>query len=72
MQIDDIKNTELIQSERDVLKGDTERWKLMGSGSHLDDWLAYQPGLMIRRRLAMRIAHVNSPEGRATPRPSPS
>ena len=64
MQIEDIKNTELIQSERDVLKGDTERWKLMGSGSHLDDWLAYQPGLQIRRRLAMKMNHVNRPEGR--------
>jgi len=22
----------------------------MGSGAHLDDWLAYGPGLLIRRR----------------------
>jgi len=36
----------------------------MGSGAHLDDWLAYGPGLLIRRRLAMRIAYVNRPEGK--------
>ena len=36
----------------------------MGGGAHLDDWLAYQPRLMIRRRLAMRIAFVNRPEGK--------
>jgi hypothetical protein len=64
MQIDDIKQTELDQSERDVLKADAARWKLMGSGSHLDDWLAYGSGLRIRRRLAMKLANVNRPEGR--------
>ena len=36
----------------------------MGAGGHLDDWLAYQPGLMIRRRLAMRMAFTNKPEGK--------
>ena len=36
----------------------------MGAGGHLDDWLAYQPGLMIRRRLAMRLAFTNKPEGK--------
>jgi hypothetical protein len=64
MQIEDIKHKELNQSELDVLKEDRARWKRMGSGSHLDDWLAYQPGLMIRRRLAMHIAFVNKPEGK--------
>ena len=36
----------------------------MGAGSHLDDWLAYFPGLAIRRRLAMRLAFTNKPEGK--------
>jgi hypothetical protein len=42
----------------------TKRWKHMGAGAHLNEWLAYGDGLMIRRRLAMKIAHVNRPEGR--------
>ena len=64
MQVDDIKLKELTQSERDVLKEDAARWRRMGAGSHLDEWLSYYPGLAIRRRLAMRIAFVNKPEGR--------
>ena len=36
----------------------------MGAGSHLDDWLSYYPGLAIRRRLAMRMAFTNKPEGK--------
>ena len=36
----------------------------MGAGAHLDDWLAYGPGFMIRRRMAMKIAFVNKPEGK--------
>jgi hypothetical protein len=64
MTIDEIEQRDLIQSERDVLAEDRKRWKHMGAGAHLDDWLAYGPGLLIRRRLAMRIAHKNLPEGR--------
>jgi hypothetical protein len=64
MTIDEIEQRDLIQSERDVLAEDRKRWKLMGAGAHLDDWLAYGPGLMIRRRLAMRMAFTNRPEGR--------
>jgi hypothetical protein len=64
MQIDDIKLKELTQSERDVLKDDGKRWHRMGAGGHLDDWLAYYPGLAIRRRLAMRMAFTNKPEGK--------
>jgi hypothetical protein len=37
MTIDTIKQTELTQSERDVLKRDAERWRRMGEGSHLDE-----------------------------------
>lgn len=64
MSIESIEQTELTQSERAVLAEDRKRWKRMGAGAHLDDWLAYGPGLMIRRRMAMRIAFVNKPEGR--------
>src|SRR6478672_8735402 len=63
-QIDDIKHKELTPSEYEVLSRDKERWQRMGAGGHLDDWLAYQPGLMIRRRLAMRLAFTNKPEGK--------
>jgi hypothetical protein len=55
---------ELTAGERDVLADDIARWKRMGAGSHLDEWLAFGTGLMIRRRLAMRMAYTNRPEGR--------
>jgi hypothetical protein len=64
MTIDDIEQIELTPSERAVLAEDRERWKKMGAGAHLDEWLAYGPGLMIRRRLAMKLAYTNKPEGR--------
>ena len=64
MQVDDIKHKELTPSEYEVLSRDKERWQRMGAGGHLDDWLAYRPGLMIRRRLAMRMAFTNKPEGK--------
>jgi hypothetical protein len=64
MEVETIKQSDLTQSERDVLREDAARWKRMGAGSHLDDWLAYYPGLAIRRRLAMRLAFVNKPEGK--------
>src|SRR5262245_24646325 len=64
MTIQTIKQTELTQSERDVLRDDAERWQRMGAGGHLDDWLAYYPGLAIRRRLAMKLAFTNRPAGK--------
>jgi hypothetical protein len=64
MQIETIKQTDLTQSEREVLKEDGERWKRIGGGSHLDEWLSFLPGLMIRRTLAMRIAHTNQAIGK--------
>jgi hypothetical protein len=60
----EFERTHLTQSEQNVLAEDRERWKKMGAGAHLDDWLAYGPGLMLRRRMAMRIAYVNRPEGK--------
>lgn len=59
-----IAQSELTASERTVLAEDRARWERMGGGAHLDDWLAYGPGLLIRRRLAMKLGHVNRPEGR--------
>jgi hypothetical protein len=47
-----------------LLKADRERWKRMGESGHLYDWLDYHPGLSIRRRLAMRLAYTNRPEGK--------
>ncbi len=64
MTLDTIEQTELTASERDVLAQDRERWSRLGLGAHLDDWLSFGPGLMIRRRLAMNLAHTNKPEGR--------
>ena len=64
MTIEDIQQAELIASEREVLAKDRARWKKLGAGAHLDEWLEFGPGLMIRRRLAMRLAHTNKPEGR--------
>jgi hypothetical protein len=63
-KINSIEQERLTASERQVLADDRKRWQRMGAGAHLDDWLAYGPGLMIRRTLAMHIAFVNRPEGK--------
>jgi hypothetical protein len=54
----------LTQSERGVLAQDKERWIRMGAGAHLDDWLAYGAGLLLRRRMGMHMANTNAPEGK--------
>ena len=64
MDIDQILQTELQQEDREVLAEDKKRWQKMGAGQHLSDWLAYAPGLRIRRKLAMRLNFTNKPEGR--------
>jgi hypothetical protein len=64
MTIENIKRDELTASEREVLAEDTRRWKRMGTGAHLDEWMAYGPGLAIRRHLAMKLAYTNKPEGK--------
>ena len=69
-QIDAIKHTDLTQSERDVLKDDATRWRRMGAGGHLDDWLAYQSGLEIRRRPALRLGSPINPKAMAIRRRS--
>ena len=50
-------------SDRAVLAEDRERWARLGKGAQLDEWLEFGSGLMIRRRLAMRLAHTNVPRG---------
>jgi hypothetical protein len=60
MQIDDIAHKELTPSEYEVLSRDRERRKRMAPAAIPDDWLAHQPGLMIRRRLAMRLAFTKA------------
>ena len=64
MTLENIEQTELTVSERSVLADDRERFKRLGAGAHLDDWLAFIPGLRIRRHLAMKLNHVNRPQGR--------
>jgi hypothetical protein len=65
MSIEDIKRTELTPSEREVLEEDRKRWRRLGAGAHLDEWLAFGPGVAIRRHLAMKMAFTNRPEGKA-------
>jgi hypothetical protein len=64
MTIEQIKQSELTANEREVLKRDEERWRRIGGGAHLNEWLEFYPGLDIRRRMAMRLNHMNKPEGR--------
>lgn len=64
VDVDHILQTELPQEDREVLAEDKQRWQRMGAGQHLSDWLAYAPGLRIRRKLAMRVNHTNKSEGR--------
>jgi hypothetical protein len=46
------------------LERDAERAKHMVGGGHLQDWLDYEVSFWGIRNEAMRIAHVNRPEGR--------
>jgi len=64
MTLDDIGLNVLTQSERDVLAEDRERWKRMGAGAHLDEWMAYGSGLLIRRRLAKIHCNTDRAEGK--------
>ena len=70
MDLGELERQELTAGEIHILAEDRERWRKMGAGAYLDDWLAFGPGLMIRRRLAMRRAFVNRPEGKGYGRPS--
>jgi hypothetical protein len=62
--LDRIEQTELTASERDVLAQAGETSKRLGAGAHLDEWLSLTPAVRIIRHLAMKLNHVNRPEGR--------
>lgn len=64
MTLDRIEQTELTASERDVLAQAGETSKRLGAGAHLDEWLSLTPAVRIIRHLAMKLNHVNRPEGR--------
>jgi hypothetical protein len=59
-----VMQSDLAEREQSVLAEDKERWAGMTNSAHLNDWLAFAPGLSIRRQRAMRIANTNKPEGR--------
>jgi hypothetical protein len=46
----------LTDAQRAVLAEDRKRMTKLGKGGQLDEWLAFGPGLMIRRELAQDIA----------------
>lgn len=64
MSLEIIEQTELTLSERDVLAQASETSKRLGAGAHLDEWLTLTPAVRIIRYLAMKLNHVNRPEGR--------
>ena len=54
----------LESGQRKILAADRERWKHMGAGAHLSDWLAFLPGMLLRQQMALRIAGTNRREGK--------
>jgi hypothetical protein len=61
---DKLKESELSPGERSRLAQDGERWQRMSAGAHLDDWLDFAPSLINLRHLAMKLNHMNRPQGR--------
>jgi hypothetical protein len=56
---------DLLESEqREILAAYRKRWKNMGVGGHLSDWMAFLPGMELRRAIAMKIAGTDKPEGK--------
>jgi hypothetical protein len=64
MTLDNIEQTELTVGERDELARARETSERLGAGAHLDEWLSLTPAVRIIRHLAMKLNHVNRPEGR--------
>ena len=64
MTLDNIEQSELTASQREVLAQAGETSKRLGAGAHLDEWLTLTPAVRIIRYLAMKLNHVNQPEGR--------
>jgi hypothetical protein len=64
MTLGNLEQSELTASERDVLAQAGESARRLGAGAHLDDWLTLTPAVRIIRHLAMKLNHLNRPEGR--------
>jgi hypothetical protein len=64
-QVEKFVQTDTTTGEREMFERDRERIKHIGTGSHLNEWLEFGPGMLCRRTLAMRMAHTNSPQGKA-------
>ena len=60
----------LESDQREILAADRKRWKHMGAGGHLSDWMAFLPGMELRRAMAMKIAGTNKPGGQGLHRRS--
>jgi hypothetical protein len=58
------EETELTPGQLELFAEDRERWAHISGGGHLEDWLAFGPGMVLRRTLAMGRAGTNKPEGR--------
>jgi hypothetical protein len=55
----------LSQKEQQIIKADAERWQgHLDQASHLKEWLAFGPGLLIRQRMALRLSNSQRPIGR--------
>jgi hypothetical protein len=54
----------LTPEQLELLAQDRERWAHLNGGGHLDDWLGFGRGMVLRRTMAMKIADSNKPEGR--------
>jgi hypothetical protein len=56
MSTKSLLRADLVAKDRKTLAEDRKRMERLGKGGQLDDWLAFGPGLLIRRRLAKNIA----------------
>jgi hypothetical protein len=60
-----IVSNEISPAEKKILAADRRRRFVMGEAGSLDNWLAFGPGLQVRRRVAMARARTNKPRGTA-------
>jgi hypothetical protein len=64
MTIEALEQTDLDDKERTSIELASALWKRLGDGAQLDEWLTLIGPLQSGRRLAMRVAHTNQPQGR--------
>ena len=48
----------LESEQREILAADRKRWKHMGAGGHLSDWMAFLPGMELRRAMAFSDSYI--------------